>query len=107
VDDRLADSVRQRLLNIARAEGVYGHVPLEVAFYRGDYFTRGLAFFLLSFLLVAFSWLKRSRLLDIGIWLTLLGGTVARLGAESGVATPGHAAVAALLAPWRDGAPAT
>lgn len=32
-----------------------------------------------------------------------LNGAVARLGAEAGVATPGHAAVAALLAPWRGG----
>lgn len=35
-----------------------------------------------------------------------LSGAVARLGAESGVEAPAHAAVAALLAPWRDGAAA-
>ncbi len=33
-----------------------------------------------------------------------LSGAVARLGAELGVATPAHATVAALLAPYRDGA---
>lgn len=33
-----------------------------------------------------------------------LSGAVVRLGRESGVETPSHAAVAALLAPWRDGA---
>jgi 2-dehydropantoate 2-reductase len=33
-----------------------------------------------------------------------LNGAVVRLGAEAGVDAPSHAAVAALLAPWRDGA---
>jgi 2-dehydropantoate 2-reductase len=32
-----------------------------------------------------------------------LSGAVARLGREAGVDTPSHAAVAALLAPWREG----
>ena len=32
-----------------------------------------------------------------------LSGAVARLGREAGVETPSHAAVAALLAPWREG----
>ncbi len=32
-----------------------------------------------------------------------LSGAVARLGREAGVEAPCHAAVAALLAPWRDG----
>ena len=36
--------------------------------------------------------------------LDWLSGAVVRLGAEVGVETPSHAAVAALLAPWRDGA---
>ena len=34
-----------------------------------------------------------------------LSGAVARLGAQLGVATPAHETVAALLAPYRDGAP--
>ena len=36
-----------------------------------------------------------------------LNGAVARLGAEAGVPTPGHAAITALLAPWRDGGAGT
>jgi len=36
-----------------------------------------------------------------------LSGAVVRLGREAGVETPSHAAVAALLAPWREGAPGT
>jgi len=35
--------------------------------------------------------------------LDWLNGAVVRLGAEVGVETPAHAAVTALLAPWRDG----
>jgi len=36
--------------------------------------------------------------------LDWLNGAVVRLGAEAGVATPAHATVVALLAPWREGA---
>jgi 2-dehydropantoate 2-reductase len=37
--------------------------------------------------------------------LDWLNGAVVRLGAEVGIETPAHAAVTALLAPWREGAP--
>ena len=56
--------------------GDYDQVPLEVRFYRGDFFYRALLCFLLSFLLCCVSWLvPRSAWVVRGIWASLLGGT--------------------------------
>jgi len=61
----------------AKARGEYGKIPLEVTFYRGNFFTNALALFLLGFLLVAVSWLVRpSRGLQIAIWTSTGAATV-------------------------------
>jgi ABC-type transport system involved in cytochrome c biogenesis permease subunit len=60
----------------AAARGDYSRVPLEVRFYKGDFFYRALLCFVLSFLLCSVSWLlPRSAWVARGIWATLLGGT--------------------------------
>jgi ABC-type transport system involved in cytochrome c biogenesis permease subunit len=71
----LAQELESAVVGIAREHDEYGSVPLEVRFYQGDYFTRGLVFFLLAFLLMAFSWLRSSVWLTRGVWLSLLAGT--------------------------------
>jgi len=64
---------------VAQAErrGEYGKVPLEVSFYRGDYFTRALECFLLGFLLLCASWmLPRASWLVKGVWAASAVGTL-------------------------------
>jgi ABC-type transport system involved in cytochrome c biogenesis permease subunit len=81
-DDRAAfqvqlDTLLGRLSGIAEQRGEYSKVPLEVSFYRAKFFTRALAVFLLSFVLVAISWLApRSRWLVAAIWGTAGLGVV-------------------------------
>ncbi len=60
---------------IAAARGEYAKVPLEIAFYRWDFFTRALVSFLGAFVLLCASWLApRARGLVKGVWgLSLLG----------------------------------
>ena len=54
------------LVNLAQTRGEYGKITLEVAFYRMQLFYYSLNFFILSFILVAVSWLRpRSRILDL------------------------------------------
>jgi len=63
---------------VARAalRGEYDHVPLEVRFYRGDFFYRALLCFLTGFLLCCVSWMApKSAWVVRGIWAALLGGT--------------------------------
>ncbi|MEQ1891561.1 MAG: cytochrome c biogenesis protein CcsA [Planctomycetota bacterium] len=60
----------------ARGLGEYRHVVREVAFYRTDYFTKALVFFLLGFLVLALTWLSpRLRFLDKGVWAVSLLAT--------------------------------
>ncbi|MHC4923703.1 MAG: cytochrome c biogenesis protein [Planctomycetota bacterium] len=42
---------------LAEARGEYSKVPMEVSFYRADYFTNALVFYLLGFLMLCLSWL--------------------------------------------------
>ncbi len=42
---------------VAKARGEYRTVPIEVAFYRADFFSRSLALFIFAFILVAITWL--------------------------------------------------
>jgi ABC-type transport system involved in cytochrome c biogenesis permease subunit len=58
----------------ARGLGEYRHIAREVAFYRTDYFTKALVFFLLGFVVLALTWLSpRLAFLDKGVWgLSLL-----------------------------------
>lgn len=61
---------------LAAERGEYRKVPLEVAFYKADFFFRALYAFGFSFILVAFSWLFPANLLKKGS-IALLGlGTV-------------------------------
>lgn len=64
-----------RTTGIAAQRGEYAKVPLEIAFYRWDFFTRALVSFLGAFLLLCGSWLApRARWLVKGVWgLSLLG----------------------------------
>jgi len=72
---RLAD-LHELVVGRAAVRGDYDHVPLEVRFYRGDFFYRALLCFLVSFLLCCVSWLlPKSAWVTRGIWATLLGGT--------------------------------
>ena len=64
------------LVRRAAVRGEYDYVPLEVRFYKGDFFYRSLLCFLLCFLFCAGSWLApKSVWVARGIWATLLGGT--------------------------------
>jgi ABC-type transport system involved in cytochrome c biogenesis permease subunit len=64
------------LVERAALRGDYDYVPLEVRFYKGDFFYRALLCFVFSFLFCATSWLlPKSVWVVRGIWATLLGGT--------------------------------
>jgi ABC-type transport system involved in cytochrome c biogenesis permease subunit len=66
---KLHDTIRK----LAEARGEWAKVPMEVSFYRVDYFYWGLILFTLSFLLCAFQWLNpRGRLLYRVTWVTTL-----------------------------------
>ena len=68
--------MQAELVARAAVRGDYDYVPLEVRFYKGDFFYRALLCFVLSFLLCAGSWLApKSAWLARGIWATLIGGT--------------------------------
>jgi len=55
----------------------FSKIPMEIAFYKVDYFYRGLVAFILSFLLLALSWiLPDSKLLQRGIWGSIWVGTI-------------------------------
>ncbi len=61
---------------LADARGEWWRIPLEVDFYRVDFFTRALVFFLIGFLLIAISWLSPSlRWPVIGTWLSVFVGS--------------------------------
>ena len=55
----------------------FGLIPMEIAFYKVDYFYRGLVAFILSFVLLAVSWiLPNSKLLQRAIWGSIWVGTI-------------------------------
>ncbi|HKX45483.1 MAG TPA: cytochrome c biogenesis protein CcsA, partial [Planctomycetota bacterium] len=56
----------------ARLEG--GKIPLELAFYRAQFFTRALVLFLLAFLAAAVSWMVPWRGLTVATWLAAIAG---------------------------------
>jgi ABC-type transport system involved in cytochrome c biogenesis permease subunit len=70
--DTYADHVEK----LAETRHEYSKVPLEVAFYKGDFFYRALYLFGFSFLLVAFSWLAPLPILKKGSLALLALGTV-------------------------------
>ena len=62
---------------LASARGEYGKISLEVMFYRGQFFYYSLIFYVLSFILVALSWLKpKSMLLQRSIQGSVAFATV-------------------------------
>ncbi len=91
VDNKLAfkqdlATFHDLVVSQAKARGEYSKVPIEVAFYRGKYFFYAQWLFVLSFVVVAFSWLvPRRRLLDTAAvalvlvpWLLLCTGITYR-----------------------------
>lgn len=62
---------------IAERRGEYAKIPLEVRFYRWDFFTRALVSFLAAFVLLCASWLApRTRWLVKGVWALAVLGTL-------------------------------
>ena len=62
---------------LAESREEYKKIPLEVAFYKGKYFYHALLVYVLSFLLVAISWLKsNSNILNKLIPLSLIVATL-------------------------------
>lgn len=70
-------SLHDQIVKAAQARGEYAKVPLEVSFYRGNYFYNGLVLYVLSFVLVALLWLMpRSRILNIAAPTAIMVPTV-------------------------------
>ncbi|MBI2923562.1 MAG: cytochrome c biogenesis protein CcsA [Planctomycetes bacterium] len=67
-----AESFRDRVVAAARARGEYDKIPLEVAFYRGQFFYYAQVVFVFAFLIAAFGWIKPTKLVP-----RLTTGTVA------------------------------
>lgn len=71
------EEYRANVISIAESRGEYEKVPMEVAYYKADYFFKSLIFFIISFLLVAVSWVvPRSRKMNwvaVGSMLIPLG----------------------------------
>jgi ABC-type transport system involved in cytochrome c biogenesis permease subunit len=59
--DNAARDVQRALASVARVRGEYKRIPLEVTFYRINFFSWSLTGYLLSFLMVSFSWLSSQR----------------------------------------------
>lgn len=60
----------------AAVRGEYDQIPLEVRFYKGDFFYRALMGFVLAFLLCCVSWMAPKSVWVVrGIWASLLGAT--------------------------------
>jgi ABC-type transport system involved in cytochrome c biogenesis permease subunit len=70
-----AEAFRDRVVALAESRGEYRKIPLEVSFYRADYFYNALYAFVAAFLCVALSWLKPAKWLTRGAWLGLGVGT--------------------------------
>jgi ABC-type transport system involved in cytochrome c biogenesis permease subunit len=72
-----AGDLNAELRSLAEARGEYGRIPLEVSFYRWDFFTNALVCFLVGFLGCALSWLApRARPLTWLHWGGLGAGTL-------------------------------
>jgi ABC-type transport system involved in cytochrome c biogenesis permease subunit len=71
-----AETFRDRVVALAETRGEYGKIPLEVTFYKADFFYYALWGFLLAFLLVAVSWAKPAKILTRGAVASVAVGTV-------------------------------
>ncbi|MCL4219068.1 MAG: hypothetical protein KJ052_18960, partial [Candidatus Hydrogenedentes bacterium] len=78
-----AQTLNAATVAIAEARGEYAKVPLELTYYKADFFYRSLYLYLFSFLLVAILWIKpKNRALN---WLTLAAVTVPTLVLVAGI----------------------
>ncbi|HIA26592.1 MAG TPA: hypothetical protein EYN79_00485 [Planctomycetes bacterium] len=74
-------SLVSNLRNLAEARGEYGKIPLEILFYRIDFFYHGLILFILSFIFTSISWLApRTSWIQWATWASLLGGLTLVIG---------------------------
>lgn len=65
------------LVGRADARGEYSKIPLETSFYRYDFFTKALVFYLLGFVVLAFSWLRPGNpVLGKAVWACVLTATL-------------------------------
>lgn len=61
------------LVNMAESRGEYSKIPLEVTFYRLKLFHRALILYIISFLVVACTWLRpQSRILSLSAFVAVL-----------------------------------
>jgi ABC-type transport system involved in cytochrome c biogenesis permease subunit len=75
--ERELATLHARVTSLAERRGEYAKVPLELRFYRGDYFTRALVAYLAAFVLLCASWLAPgARWLVKGTWLLTALGTL-------------------------------
>lgn len=78
-----ARSLNAAIVDVAKARGEYSKVPLELTYYKADFFYRSLYLYMFSFLLVAVLWIKpKSRALN---WLTLAAVTVPTIILVAGI----------------------
>ncbi|MFT5285567.1 MAG: ABC-type transport system involved in cytochrome c biogenesis permease subunit [Planctomycetota bacterium] len=65
-----------QLKEAAEARDEFALIPMEVSFYKRDYFYNSLAIYLLSFILLGVSWLRpSSKMLQKAVWACILGAT--------------------------------
>jgi ABC-type transport system involved in cytochrome c biogenesis permease subunit len=55
--EQVLSTFHAKVVDAARQRGEYSKVPLEVSFYRNDWIFRALVFYLISFVIVALSWM--------------------------------------------------
>ena len=81
--DRGAETLNGAVVALAKARGEFDKVPMELAYYKADFFYNSLYLYVLSFLLVAVLWFKpKNRALN---WLTLAAVTVPTLLLVAGI----------------------
>jgi len=56
-----AEAYRTKVVGLAESRGEYGKIPLEVTFYRADFFYWAQIAFVLGFVAAAFSWIKSAK----------------------------------------------
>jgi len=81
--DRGAEALNGAVIGLAKARGEFGKVPLELAYYKADFFYRSLYLYVFSFLLVAMLWFKpKNRTLN---WVTFTAVSVPTLVLVAGI----------------------
>jgi ABC-type transport system involved in cytochrome c biogenesis permease subunit len=77
-----AESFHKATSTLADERGEYRKVPIEVSYYKGDYFTRALVMFLLGFVAISLTWLApRSKVLGkLAPWPVVAGCVLVAVG---------------------------